>query len=196
MLRSWCCDTSLGPAPPGRHAPSLMARPGGLVRPDPGAPPRTPPPPHRHTRHAAGMAPPPHHTHMDLPQPTRTPTNRYRSSRTGRPVGAGEPSLGAPPRPGRTHPARPSHRHRAPSAASLPLPASAPHHDGQTPIGGPSSVPKRQECWPPTSFTSTPSACAGSTSCSSWRSTLGESTSSASPHIPPPPGLPRPPATS
>src|SRR3979490_2154411 len=68
----------LSPTPPGPHTPPLMARPGDHVRVDAAAPPRTTPPPHRPTRHTAGMAPPSHRTEMDLPQPTRTPTDQRR----------------------------------------------------------------------------------------------------------------------
>jgi hypothetical protein len=40
------------------------------------------------------------------------------------------------------------------------------HPDKPTPTGVPSCAPRRVACWPPISSTSTPSACAGSTSCS------------------------------
>jgi hypothetical protein len=59
---------------------------------------------------------------------------------------------------------------RARSAASWPPPASGQHHAEQTPDGKPSCVPKPPDCWPPTCSPSTPSRCAGSMFCSSWRS--------------------------
>jgi len=68
---------------------------------------------------------------------------------------------------------------RGRSGVSSPGPASAPRLGERTPLGAPSCAPKQRACWPLTSSTSTPSAYAGSTSCSSWRSAHGASTSSA-----------------
>src|SRR4030088_1058448 len=75
LYRQGCRDPgapprSLGPTPPGRHTPPLMARPGDHVGTGAAATPRTTPTPHRHTRHAAGVAPPSRNTEVDLPQPT------------------------------------------------------------------------------------------------------------------------------
>ena len=67
----------------------------------------------------------------------------------------------------------------APSAASSLRHAWGPRRGEPTPIGARSSEPKPPGCWPPTSSTSTPSGCAAFTSCSSWRSPPGASTSSA-----------------
>jgi hypothetical protein len=50
------------------------------------------------------------------------------------------------------------------SAASWLPGAMAPRPEARTPSGVRSCAHKRQGCWPRTSFTSTPSACAGSTS--------------------------------
>jgi hypothetical protein len=66
---------------------------------------------------------------------------------------------------------------QAPSAGSWPPPASAPHHAEQTPTGGASCTSKPPDCWPPTSSPSTPSPCAASMFCSSWKSAPDESTS-------------------
>jgi hypothetical protein len=104
------------------------------------------------------------------------------------------PHWGAPPHPRRTHPARPSHQHGNHSAhpcSPRPRTTTVRHRLAHLP-----AHPKQQDCWPLTSSTSTPSAYAGSTSCSSRRSTLDESTSSAPPRIPPRPGPLKLPATS
>jgi hypothetical protein len=55
------------------------------------------------------------------------------------------------------------------SDGSWPLPGSARHHAEQTPGGEPSYALRPPGCWPPTFSPSTPSGCAASTSCSSWK---------------------------
>jgi hypothetical protein len=66
---------------------------------------------------------------------------------------------------------------QAPSVGSSPPPVSAPHHAVQTPAGGRSCTSKPPDCWPPTSSPSTPSRCADSMSCSSWKYAPDGSTS-------------------
>jgi hypothetical protein len=69
---------------------------------------------------------------------------------------------------------------RAPSVGSSSVQVSTPRPAArQTPAGAPSYAPRSAACWPPTSSTSAPSPYAGCTSCSSWRSRLAASTSSA-----------------
>jgi hypothetical protein len=66
----------------------------------------------------------------------------------------------------------------APSDGSWPLPGSVRHHAEQTPGGEPSCAFKPPGCWPPTSSPSTPSHCAASRSCSSWKCAHDKSISS------------------
>jgi hypothetical protein len=59
---------SHGAAPSGQPS-SLLAGPGNPVRLDPTAPPSAASAPHCHPRHPTGLAPPPDHEKMDLPEP-------------------------------------------------------------------------------------------------------------------------------
>src|SRR5258708_17565134 len=47
----------------------------------------------RHTRHAAGLAPPPDHAHVDVSEPARPPADQPGHPRPGLAAGAGEPVL-------------------------------------------------------------------------------------------------------
>jgi hypothetical protein len=76
----------------------------------------------RHAGHAAGLAPPPDHTQVDVPEPARSPGDQPEHPRSSAAAGPGEPGLGLPPGTRRTVPAR--SRQRSDSAPDLARPAA------------------------------------------------------------------------
>ena len=67
---------------------AVMARWPGCCQP------RAAVPAARHARDAAGLAPPPDHTHMDISEPARPPRDQPGDPGPGAAAGAGEPGLG------------------------------------------------------------------------------------------------------
>ncbi|HEY0695220.1 MAG TPA: alpha/beta fold hydrolase [Kribbella sp.] len=67
---------------------------------------RTAPPPTRHTRHPAGLAPTSDHQEVDLPEPARPSAHQRQAARAHPPAGTTESAVGTPPHPGRAHPPR------------------------------------------------------------------------------------------
>jgi len=61
-------------APSGRPAQAGLGRPGGPGGAGPAAARGAAGPPARHTGHAAGLAPPPHHAQVDVPESARPPS--------------------------------------------------------------------------------------------------------------------------
>jgi hypothetical protein len=80
-------------------------------------------PPARHAGHGAGLAPPPDHRQVDVPEPARPAAHQAGHPRPGAAAGAGEPRLGIPQNPRRTVPAR-SPRQRSGRAAAPARPAA------------------------------------------------------------------------
>jgi hypothetical protein len=118
-----------GAAPSGDKTLPDLAGSGDLVRPDPSAPPPAADPSDRHPGYAAGLAPPPGHQELDLPQPVRPTTDQRRNPSPGAAPGTGEPLLGASPNPRRTARARaPRGRRHDP-----PDPGRRPDRPGTTP---------------------------------------------------------------
>lgn len=83
-----------GPAPPAEQASPDLTRPSDPARPDPAAP--RPLRLHRIVTpaHAAGLAPPPGHPTMDLPESLRVPTDQRGDPGSGAAPGSGNPSWG------------------------------------------------------------------------------------------------------
>jgi len=114
-----------------------------------------------HPEHDPALAPSPRPPTMDLPPPDRTTTHRRRPRRPGSAHGAGEPTLGIYPNPGRVAHTRPPHRR----LDDPPDPPAPPHPSGTpTPAGASSCAPRPPACSPSISSTSTArSRCAVST---------------------------------
>jgi hypothetical protein len=165
-------------APPGDQTSPDLAGPGDLIGADPDAPSPAEYPSDRHPCHAAVLAPPPGHQTMDLPPPIRPPTDHRGDPQAGATPGPRKSLLGPPPDPRRTRRTRAPRRHRHHPTGSWPPLGSARHHAEQTPGGGPSCALRPPGCWPPTSSPSTPSGCAASMSCSSWKCAPDKSISS------------------
>ena len=97
----------------------------------------------RHAGHAAGLAPPPDHTQVDVSEPARPPGDQPGDPRPGAAAGAGEPGLGVPQGARRAVPAR-SPGQRGDRAADLARPAAqAGPAERRTPPGGRSCALRR-----------------------------------------------------
>ena len=100
-----------------------LGRPGGPGGAGPAAASRAARPSARHAGHAAGLAPPPDHTQVDVPEPARPPADQPGDPRPGAAAGAGEPRLGIPQGARRAVPARSPHQ-RGDRAADPARPAA------------------------------------------------------------------------
>ena len=101
--------------------------------------------PARHAGNAAGLAPPPDHPQMDVPEPARPPADEPGHPRPGPAAGAGEPGVGVPQGPRRAVPARSLHQ-RGDGAADLARPSvqAGPAERGYLLAG----VPAHASGWP------------------------------------------------
>jgi hypothetical protein len=165
-------------APPGDQASPDLAGSGNLVGADPAVASLAAYPSDRHPCHAAVLASPPGRQTMDLPQPVRPPTDHRRDPQAGAAPGPGKPFLGPSPNPRPNSPDSSTAWVPVPSDGSWPLLGSVRHHAEQTLGGEPSCSLRPPGCWPPTFSPSTPSGCAASMSCSSWKCAPDKSISS------------------
>ena len=100
-----------------------LGRPGGPGGAGPAAASRAARPSACHPGHATGLAPPPDHTQVDVPEPVRPAGDQPGDPRPGAAAGAREPGLGIPPGARRAVQARPPGQ-RSDRAADLARPTT------------------------------------------------------------------------
>ena len=132
-----------GAAASGRPARAGLGRPGGPGGARPAAASGAARPPARHAGHVTGLAPPPDHTEVDVPEPAGPPADQPGDPRPGAAAGAREPGLGVPPGARRAVSARSSGQ-RGDRAADLARPAqTGPAETGHLVAG----VPAHSGAW-------------------------------------------------
>ena len=134
-------------APSGRPAQAGLGRPGGPGGAGPAAARGAAGPPARHTGHAAGLAPPPHHAQVDLPEPARPPQHQPGDPRPCATAGTREPGLGYR----RVHGelSRPGHHLSEATVRRILRAGGADRPRGKRARpGGRSCVLRRTGCWP------------------------------------------------